>query len=234
MTAQQKPQTPLVVLLRHGRSIANHAGILAGRLPGQPLDEHGREQAAEIPDRLSGLTVSRIIASPLERCQQTVAPLAQALAVTVETDEAIAEVDYGDWSGRPLKELADEPLWATIQRTPSAAVFPAGEALRDAAHRAATAARRYGSTPVAGDAVVLCAHGDIIKAIVEDALGIHLDLFQRIALHPAALSVISYGPPHPVVHALNIRGRLPTLVSAAKVTTVGGSGEASLPPDSSK
>src|SRR4051795_9200393 len=117
----------VVVLLRHGRSTANTAGVLAGRSPGVSLDDVGRGQAEAVADRLSGITLDALVSSPMERCQQTVAPLAAATGLPLRLEPDLAEVDYGDWTGKALKDLAGEELWRTVQAHPSAAVFPGGE-----------------------------------------------------------------------------------------------------------
>jgi probable phosphomutase (TIGR03848 family) len=126
----------------------------------------------------------------------------------VEVDERFGEVRYGDWTGRPLKELAKEPLWRVVQAHPSAARFPGeeGESLAEAQHRALTAVRDW-NTRLGPDATYLvCSHGDIIKAIVADALGLHLDQFQRIQADPASLTVIRYTELRPFVVRLNDTG----------------------------
>ncbi|QKT07451.1 MSMEG_4193 family putative phosphomutase [Gordonia sp. X0973] len=203
-----------VILVRHGRSTANTAAVLAGRTPGVGLDETGLRQARELPERLGErcADVVAVARSPLQRCAQTVAPLVAGLAGVpeVEVDDLI-EVDYGQWTNRPLAELAKEPLWKTVQRQPSAAVFPGGEGLSAMATRAVRAVReldaRYGGSD--GTRLwVACTHGDIIKAVIADAMGLHLDGFQRIVVEPASMSVVRYHPSQPVVHAVNNTARL--------------------------
>jgi probable phosphomutase (TIGR03848 family) len=208
-----------VVLLRHGRSTANTAGILAGRSAGVLLDETGREQAEAVAARLSGVRLDALVSSPMERCQQTVAPLAAATGLTVRIEPRLAEVDYGDWTGRPLKDLGGEDLWRTVQAHPSAAVFPNGEGLAAVGVRAVAAIRelvaQYGP-----DAVVLvCSHGDVIKSVLADALGLHLDGFQRIVVAPASLSVVRYTPLRPFVERVNDSGELGSLRPAPAPAT---------------
>ncbi|RBM23878.1 MSMEG_4193 family putative phosphomutase [Streptomyces sp. PT12] len=191
---------PTLLLLRHGRTTANSAGLLAGRAPGVRLDDHGQAQAAALPERLAGVPLALAVHSPLERCAQTLAPLRAARPeLPVRADDRVTECDYGQWTNRALKELADEPLMATVRSQPSAVVFPGGEALRDVHARVVAAARGWDAAVAAEhgpDAVwLMCTHGDNIKAIVADALGLHLDLFQRIAPHPASLTAIRYGSP---------------------------------------
>ncbi|MTD13936.1 MSMEG_4193 family putative phosphomutase [Nakamurella sp. YIM 132087] len=202
---------PTLVLLRHGRSTANTAGVLAGRSDGVSLDDHGTTQADGVPGRLATVTFDRLISSPLLRCWQTLAPLAAATGVPVEIDDRFAEVDYGDWTGRKLSELAKEPLWRTVQAQPSLAVFPGGEGLATVGTRAATAVRDVVRAAGEHDVLLVCSHGDVIKAILADALGLHLDGFQRIVVAPASISVIRYTPGRTFVERINDAGELGTL-----------------------
>lgn len=201
-----------VLLLRHGRTGTNATGVLAGHQP-VGLDEVGRAQATAVGDRLAAakLPLAAVVSSPLPRCRETLS-LALPDRTDVVADEAIIECRYGDWTGRPLKELAKEPLWATVQAHPSAARFPGADAesLAEMSARAVAAIRRWDERIAASngpEAVWLaCSHGDIIKAIVADALGMHLDLFQRIAVEPASVTVIRYTPLRSFVLRLNDTG----------------------------
>lgn len=223
-----------VILVRHGRSTANTSGVLAGRTPGVGLDDKGVAQAAELAGRLSGVLgdVTAVVRSPLQRCAETVAPLVQALgerpagAVPEIVDDRLAEVDYGDWSNRPLKELVGEPLWKVVQQQPSAAVFPGGEGLSDVSRRATAAIRAldkiHGGENGHGLWVV-CSHGDVLKAVLADALGMHLDTFQRIVVDPASISVVHYASARPYVHTVNNSGALTLPPRPAQAAAVGGS-----------
>lgn len=200
-----------VILVRHGRSSANAQGVLAGRTSGVKLDDVGREQAISAAERLGVVPLARIVTSPLERCRQT----ARAIASLHEqaplvTERGIQECDYGDWTGRPIKDLMGEPLWGTVQKQPSAAHFPGGESLTAMTARAVAAVRRVDAEVAAehgeGAVWVGVSHGDIIKALLADALGMHLDLFQRIHVDPASISIIRYLPDRPCVLAQNTHG----------------------------
>lgn len=199
-----------VILLRHGRSTSNTAHTLAGRSEGVELDEKGRGQAAALPERLAGLPIRALVRSPLLRCRLTLEPLAAALDLEPVVDDRLAEVDYGEWTGRQLKDLVKEPLWSVIQQQPSAAVFPAGEGLAAVQARAVAAVREHDrllAEQHGGDALwVACTHGDVIKAVVADALGTHLDSFQRITADPASMSVIRYTAMRPFVLHVNHTG----------------------------
>ena len=198
-----------VLLVRHGRTTANAHGVLAGHTPGVTLDDTGVAQAAALADRLTGLRLARVVSSPLERCRQTAAPLAQAAGLPLLTDDRLAEAHYGDWTGRSLRDLARTSLWRTVQDHPSRAVFPGpdGESMAAVAARAVAAAREHDRAVAieAGDtaAWVAVSHGDVIKAILADALGMHLDLFQRISVDPASVSVVRYTDRRPFVLRMN-------------------------------
>lgn len=205
-----------VILLRHGRSTANVAGVLAGRTPGVSLDDVGRDQAEAVAERLAGITLDALVSSPMDRCQQTVAPLVAATGLTVRIEPRLAEVDYGDWTGKALQDLSGEDLWRTVQAHPSAAVFPGGEGLAAVGVRAVAAIRGL-VAELGPDAVILvCSHGDVIKAVLADALGLHLDGFQRIVVAPASLSVVRYTPLRPFVERVNDSGELGSLRPAPK------------------
>ncbi|TVT47121.1 MSMEG_4193 family putative phosphomutase [Amycolatopsis rhizosphaerae] len=199
-----------VILLRHGRSTANGSGVLAGRSPKVGLDDTGRTQAKALPARLAGVPLAEAVVSPMLRCKQTVAPLLDEFGLGRAIEPRLSEVDYGEWTGRELRTLAKEPLWRVVQAHPSAAVFPGGEGLAAMQARAVAAVREHDARITAehGDHAVwlLCSHGDVLKAILSDALGQHLDSFQRIVVDPASVSVIRYTETRPFVLRLNDHG----------------------------
>lgn len=198
-----------VVLARHGRTTANAGGVLAGRSRGIGLDEQGQAQARAAGERLSGVPVAAVVTSPLERCRRTAREIVRALPQPVRpaSERGLLECDYGDWTGRELKTLVKEPMWATVQAHPSAAAFPGGESMAAMAARAVEAVRRWDARVEAEhgpDAVwVAVSHGDVIKAVLADALGMHLDAFQRIVVDPGSLSVVRYTPLRPFVLTAN-------------------------------
>jgi probable phosphomutase (TIGR03848 family) len=197
-----------VILLRHGRTTANTGGVLAGWTPGVRLDEAGEAQVAAVGERLAKVPLAAVVSSPLERCGQTAAAVVQGRDVDVQTDDRLGEARYGDWTGRAIKELAKEPLWKVVQQHPSAAVFPGpeGEGLAETQARAVAAVRAW-NTRLGAEAVWLaCSHGDVIKAILADALGLHLDQFQRIVVDPASISVVTYTDTRPFVVRVNDTG----------------------------
>ena len=198
-----------LILARHGRTTANATGVLAGRSKGVRLDDLGVEQARAAGERLAGLPLAAIVTSPLERCRETAREVSrlQNGGATVTADRRLLECDYGSWTGRDLKSLAKEPLWATVQAHPSAVTFPDGESMAQMMARSVAAAREWDAKVEAEhgpDAVwVAVTHGDVIKAVLADALGMHLDLFQRIGVDPASLSVVRYTPLRPFVLSVN-------------------------------
>ena len=196
-----------VILLRHGRSTANSAGVLAGRTLGVALDEGGVAQAQALVERLAQLPLAAVVSSPLQRCRETVAPLAQARELEVTVDDRFIEVDYGQWTGRELSKLGKEPLWKVVQSHPSAAVFPGGEGLAALQARAVAAVREWDAKLAAehGPQVLwlVCSHGDVIKAVLADALGVHLDGFQRIVANPCSVSAVTYTETRPFVQRVN-------------------------------
>ena len=197
-----------VILLRHGRTTANTGGVLAGWTPGVRLDETGEAQVAAVGERLAKVPLAAVVSSPLERCAQTAAAIVDGRDIDVQTDDRLGEARYGDWTGRAIKELTKEPLWRVVQQHPSAAVFPGpeGEGLAQTQARAVAAVRAWNAT-LGPDAVWLaCSHGDVIKAILADALGLHLDQFQRIVVDPASISVVTYTDTRPFVVRVNDTG----------------------------
>lgn len=200
----------LVLLVRHGLTAVT-GSVLAGWTPGLNLDERGISQAEALAARLAPVPLDAIVSSPLERCVQTAAAIAAARngqAAAVARDERIGECKYGAWTNQPLKKLAKDPLWRVVQQHPSAVRFPGpeGESMLDMQHRAVAAVRDWNARLGRDATYVICSHGDVIKAITADALGMHLDLCQRIQVDPCSLTVIRYTPLRPFVIRMNDTG----------------------------
>lgn len=213
-----------VVLVRHG--LTRMTGpVLAGWTPGLHLDERGERQAAAVAERLRGVVFDAVVSSPLDRCLDTAGAVLVGRDQELQVDERLGECRYGDWTGRPLAELAKEPLWKVVQQHPSAVVFPGpeGEALRDTQARAVAAVRDW-NTRLGPEATWLaCSHGDVIKAVVADAMGLHLDLFQRIVVDPCSVTVIRYTETRPFVVRVNETGdTVADLVAAAAAEPASG------------
>jgi probable phosphomutase (TIGR03848 family) len=198
-----------VLLVRHGLTAAT-GRTLSGWTPGIGLDERGTAQARALAARLAPLPLDAIVSSPLDRCQQTAAAIAAdgQDRPSLATDERVGECRYGDWTGQELKVLAKDPLWKVVQAHPSAVRFPGpdGEAMLDMQHRAVAAVRDWNTRLGDKATYVVCSHGDVIKAIVADALGLHLDLSQRIQPDPCSLTVIRYTPMRPFLLRMNDTG----------------------------
>ena len=191
-----------LLLVRHGLT-ALTGPVLTGRTPGVHLDERGKEQAAVVAARIATIALSAIVTSPLERCVDTAEFIQSAQRaggeLELQHDDRIIECGYGEWTGKALKELARDPVWKVVQTQPSAARFPGGESLSEVSARAVHAVRDWDAR-LGDDAVwVACSHGDVIKAILADALGLHLDQFQRIVVDPCSVSVIRYTDTRPYV-----------------------------------
>jgi probable phosphomutase (TIGR03848 family) len=196
-----------VLLVRHGLT-AMTGPVLAGWTAGLALDERGRAQADAVAARLAPLPLTAVVASPLDRCQQTAAAIAAGRDLELATDDRLGECRYGDWTGQEIKKLAKDPLWRAVQVHPSVVRFPGpeGEPLRETQARAVAAVRDWNDR-LGPDAIWLaCSHGDVIKAVVADALGMHLDLFQRIVVDPCSITVLRYTELRPFVLRLNDTG----------------------------
>jgi 2,3-bisphosphoglycerate-dependent phosphoglycerate mutase len=196
-----------VILARHGRTVANADGVLAGRSPGIHLDDVGVRQAEDAARRLEGLPLAAGVTSPLERCKDTASILLRGTGTRARVERGLTECDYGEWTGRPMKELVKEELWKVVQAHPAGVRFPGGEAMAEMSARAVRAVRAWDArvAETSGDDAVwlAVAHGDVIKSVLADALGVHLDAFQRIVVDPASLSVIRYTPQRSYVLAMN-------------------------------
>jgi probable phosphomutase (TIGR03848 family) len=212
-TAKPKPPpATLVLLVRHGQTPTTGAK-LPGRAPGLHLADTGTQQAEAVAERIAGLKqVDAVYASPMERTQETARPIARARKLRVRTHRGLNECDFGEWTGRDLKALMKLPEWQVVQRYPSGFRFPAGESFAEMQTRVTGAlAELRGQHP--GGVVVAVSHADPIKAAVADALGTHLDLFQRIVVSPCSVTTISYGHTGPVV--LNVNSTVGDLASLA-------------------
>jgi probable phosphomutase (TIGR03848 family) len=228
------PAGTLVLLVRHGVTPST-GRVLPGRAPGLHLAEEGRAQAEAVAERLAawaghgnrptppsgregragppptdGPPIAAVYASPLARTRETAAPIARRLGLDVTVSRGLLECDFGDWTGSELKALQKLPEWSTVQRYPSGFRFPGGESFTGMRARLAeTVAALCRQHP--RQAVVAVSHADPIKAVVADALGTHLDLFQRIVVSPCSVTAISYLPNGPVVLAVNSTGSLSEL-----------------------
>jgi probable phosphomutase (TIGR03848 family) len=209
--AKATPPT-VVILVRHGTT-ATTGRELPGRAPGLDLADQGRREAQVAATRIAAFVghspngkeappPPALYASPLERAQQTAAPIAEALGCDIVDDDGLLELDIGDWTGLELKAARKRPEWVTIQRYPSSFRFPGGESFLDMQTRMVTTFERYRAAHP-GQTVVAVSHADPIRAAVAHALGTHLDLFQRIAISPCSLTVVILADDGPMVLTVN-------------------------------
>ena len=184
MARKPTPPAPtLVLLVRHGQTPTTGA-TLPGRARGLHLADPGRAQADAAAARIGQLTkVSAIYASPLERTRETAKPIAAALGLKVQIDRGLLECEFGDWTGAKLNDLRKLPEWNTVQRYPSGFRFPNGESFAEMQTRMVGALDKLVARHP-GETIVAVSHADPIKAAVAQALGTHLDLFQRIVISP--------------------------------------------------
>jgi probable phosphomutase (TIGR03848 family) len=199
------PTATTVILVRHGQTPTTGT-TLPGRAAGLHLADKGIEQADRAAARIATLDkITAVYASPLERTRETAAPIAKALGLRVKAERGLLEADFGEWTGRKLSELNKLPEWKTVQQYPSGFRFPGGESFTEMQVRITSTLTRLAAKH-RGETIVAVSHADPIKAALADALGTHLDLFQRIVVSPCSVSVIWYAAAGPVVLTSNSTG----------------------------
>jgi probable phosphomutase (TIGR03848 family) len=200
--ARRHPPT-IVLLVRHGQTPTT-GRVLPGRAPGLHLSEDGRRQAEAAATRIARLErVSAVYASPLERARETALPIARRRGLAVRIERGLLELDVGRWTGLRLDRLGKRPEWASVQRYPSGFRFPDGESFTEMQTRITETLGRLVARH-RGGVVVAVSHADPIKAALAHALGMHLDLFQRLAIAPASISTIVYRATGPTVLGVNV------------------------------
>ena len=200
---RRAPTSPtVVVFVRHGTT-ATTGKVLPGRAPGLALSDDGRQQAEAVAAHLSTLKkVAALYVSPLQRTRETAAPIAKSLGLKAAVLRDLLECDFGEWTGAELKALYKKPEWATVQRYPSGFRFPGGESFAEMQTRMNRGVQQL-CAKHPGQTIIAVSHADPIKAAVADALGTHLDLFQRIVISPCSMTTIAYAPGGPSVLAVN-------------------------------
>jgi probable phosphoglycerate mutase len=191
-----------ILLIRHGENDFTKSQRMAGRLPGVRLNEGGRSQAAALVHLLADQPLHAIYSSPLERCQETAAPLAATRTLPLALEPDLAEVLYGEWEGAELKDLTKLPDWQAVQHYPSTFRFPGGETLREVQQRAVAVVERL-RREHPNQIVALFSHGDVIRTTLAHYLGVPLDLFQRIVISTASVSIVGFMHDRPFVVGLN-------------------------------
>ncbi|MGH7322235.1 MAG: MSMEG_4193 family putative phosphomutase [Candidatus Rokuibacteriota bacterium] len=191
-----------MLLVRHGET-ATTGVTLSGQAPGLHLADTGHRQAEALAERIGRLkTVAAVYASPLERAQETAAPIAKTRNLEVRMDAGLADGDFGQWTGMELRQLHKKPEWKLVQRHPSGFRFPGGESFTEMqARMTSTLGRLVASHP--GETIVAVSHADPIRVAVAHALGAPLDLFQRVVVSTGSVTAIAYGFNGPVVLTVN-------------------------------
>lgn len=179
-----------IILVRHGENDWVKKNRLAGWIPGVHLNANGQEQAAATAARLALLPIKAVYSSPVTRCLETAVPIAHHHNLPIIELAELGEVHYGKWEGRKIKKLSRKKSWHAVQHYPSRFRFPQGEALREAQFRAIQALEQLSSAH-AKDTLVVVTHADLIKMVLAHYLGMHLDLFQRLVISPASISVLA-------------------------------------------
>ncbi|MEO5994261.1 MAG: histidine phosphatase family protein [Arthrobacter sp.] len=190
LSAEPPRQGTLLLLVRHGETPTTGT-VLPGRAPGLHLSDRGRAQAERVAERLTGLSVSALYSSPLERARETAEPTAARTGLEVQHEPGLLECDFGDWTGAAIADLAVLPEWRIVQNSPSTFRFPHGESFTEMQDRiVGSLAALCAAHP--GGVVVCFSHADTIKAAVAHALGTPLDLFQRIMISPGSVSAVHF------------------------------------------
>lgn len=183
------------LLIRHGLTDAVGKQI-TGRLPGVHLNETGRKQAEELPQRLARWKIAALYSSPLERALETARPTAAQLKLEIQKTPALSEVDFGDWSGQTLDDLNQMPEWRMYNTFRSATRAPHGELMLEVQSRMVDELMRLAKGHP--DQIVACfTHADSIRATLAHFLGTPLDLIHRLEVRPASINVVrlaEWGP----------------------------------------
>jgi probable phosphoglycerate mutase len=200
----------VICFVRHGTTPTT-GRTLPGRATGLHLSEKGQQEAAAVAERIAMISpVAAVYASPLERARETAQPIAKRLGLRVKIERGLLECEFGDWTGKELKDLSKLPEWQTVQRHPSGFRFPSGESFVELQARLAKAVEQLVARHP-GEVVVAVSHADPIKIAIGDALGVPLDLVQRTVISPCSVSAVSYGQNAPVVLTVNSMGDLSPL-----------------------
>ena len=194
---------PLFLLIRHGENDYVRTGRLAGRLPEVHLNEKGRAQANLLAEKLASAPVKAVYSSPLERALETAAPIAAAINLPVIENAGLIEMDYGEWQNQKLKGLSRLKIWKLVQAAPSVMRFPSGERFAEAQMRIANTLLDILSCFEPKDVIICVSHADPIKLAVAYFIGLPLDMFQRLSVSPASITILALGESGGRLVALN-------------------------------
>ena len=198
------------MLVRHAVT-AQTGPLLSGRAPGIDLSDTGVSQAKAVGERLAAVPVRAVYASPIERTRQTAAHIAGHHGLEVQVLPGVIEADYGEWTGGKIADLAKTDLWKTVQVVPSRARFPGGESISEMQSRMVSALEAVVADHP-GELIVVVSHADPIKAAIAHFSGVHLDLFQRVVVSPASVTVFELGQFGAALLKCNDTGSLEELV----------------------
>lgn len=189
-------------LVRHG--VTAHTGHkLSGWMPDVHLTDDGVAQAEAAADRLARTPIKAVYASPIDRTMETARPIAARHGLEIDVRPALGEVRYGRWTDRTFKSLRRTKLWGAVQRWPSSVRFPDGETLREVQARSLDELDRIRAEHPR-HAVCCVTHADVIRLVTAHFLGVHVDLYQRIVIAPASITVVAVGDGGPQVLAMNV------------------------------
>lgn len=176
------------LLIRHA---TNHTvdKRFAGRSAGIHLNEEGQKQAQKLADRLTGITIDAIYSSPLERAVETAGPIAAVHKLETNILEDFLEIDTGEWTNRSFEEMANDNQFQLFNSFRSCTRIPGGESMLEAQARMISGLEKLRSHHQQATVAVI-GHADLIKAAVAYYAGIHLDMFQRLEISPASVSII--------------------------------------------
>ena len=176
---------------------------LAGWKPHVHLNSEGQKQARTLAEKLAHVRFHQVVSSPLERAQETALPLAKQQRVEIQTEPALGEVNFGDWTGKTISELSSDPLWVRWNAFRSVARIPNGESMTEIQGRAVAALTRLHHR-FPSETIAIVSHGDVIRALLLCVLGMPLDFIHRIEISPASYSILKLYDASAQVLAMNV------------------------------
>lgn len=176
------------LLIRHATTDAV-GKRLSGRMPGIHLNEMGKEEARQLAARLKGFPIHAIYSSPLERTLETAAPVAEVKNCTCQIAADFLEIDYGNWTNVAFNELQNDPQFKRFNSFRSVSRIPGGETMQEAQARFIAGMEKL-TLKHNNEVVAIVSHSDMIKSAVAYFAGISIDMFRRIEISPASVSII--------------------------------------------
>lgn len=185
--------TTTLLLIRHAFNDLLKENRIGGRMPGVHLNEQGRAEAAALAERLARTDLAAVYSSPMERAQDTARFIADRHGLEVCIHPGLHEVDCGRWSGQPADRLREDPYWFPLRIYPSRVPFPDGENSWQVQIRVLAALEEIQSAHPGGTVAVV-SHADPIRLAVAHYIGLPIDLFRRLSISPASLTVVAFEP----------------------------------------